>query len=320
MIDLRMIQHALAVARFGNFRMAAESLYLTQPTLSRSIQSLEEALGVKLFDRGKKRVEPTPLGRIFLARAEEVMKGASELKREVALARGLEIGHFEIGSGAVAAELLMGKALGQLSQRYPHLYMHITVDDFAALTNLLRAGQIELFVAESSELKKVSDFLVTPLHDLKFYFFCRRGHPLLDRLPNLTLRECLEYPFVMTKLPRRAKESIAETCGLKKYSNDLRELPIIRCDYVAMIKALVAHSNAVALLLLPMIERELKSGEFVLLPCDFPEQKTHLGIVQLWGRTLSPPAEVFINLLRELGAELARKDLELRKTVFHEIG
>jgi DNA-binding transcriptional LysR family regulator len=320
MIDIRTIQHALAVARFGNFRKAAESLYLTQPTLTRSIQALEETLGVKLFDRGRKKVEPTPLGLIFLSRAEKIIKATAELKREIDLARGLEIGNLEIGSGVGPAELLMGTAVGRLSQRYPQLYIHVTVDDFLVLTNLLQSGQIELFVAETSELEISSDFLVTPLNVLRAYLFCRRGHPLLDRLPHLTLKETLEYPLVMTRLPRRAVDSIAEMCGIKNHSDDLRELPIIRCDYVAMGKAIVASSNAVAFILLPMIERELKSGEFVLLPVDFPELKTHYGVVQLRDRTLSPPTEVFITLIQELDTELARKDKELRETMFSKIG
>jgi DNA-binding transcriptional LysR family regulator len=320
MVEIRTIQHALAVARFSNFRKAAESLFLTQPTLTRSIQALEESLGVKIFDRGKKQVEPTPLGRVFLARAEEIIQAAVELKREIDLARGLEIGRLEIGSGVGPAELHMGEAMGRLSQRYPHLYMHVTVDDFSVLTKFLQSGQIELFVAETSEVEKAADFLVTPLNVLKIYFFCRRGHPLLERLPDLTLKKTLEYPLVMTKLPRRAVDSIAETCGMKKPHEDVRELPIIKCDYVAMAKALVASSNAVALILLPMIERELRSGEFVLLPVDFPELKTHYGVVKLRGRTLSPPAEAFIALLQEIDAEIAKKDQELRQAVFPKIG
>jgi DNA-binding transcriptional LysR family regulator len=320
MIEIRTIRHALAVAKYRNFRKAAESLYLTQPTLTRSIQGLEESLGAKLFDRGKKKVEPTPLGRIFLARAEEIMLAASEMKRELDLARGIEIGQLEIGSGVGPAELLMGTAIGRLSQRYPHLYIHVTVDDFSVLSNLLQAGQLELFLAETSEAEMAPDFLVTPLNVLKAYLFCRQGHPLLDRLPHLTLKETLEYPLVMTKLPRRVTDSIAEACGIKNHSNNLRELPIIKCDYVPMAKAIVASSNAVAFILLPMIAQELKSGEFVLLPVDFPELKTHYGVVQLRDRTLSPPAEVFIALLQELDAELARKDQELREILFPLVG
>ena len=318
MIEIRTIRHALAVAKYGNFRKAAESVYLTQPTLTRSIQALEESLGVKLFDRGKKKVEPTPLGRIFLRRAEEIILAASELKREIDLARGMEIGHLEIGSGVGPAELLMGTAMGRLSQRYPHLYMHVTVNDFSVLTHLLQSGQIELFVAETSEVEIAPDFLVTPLGVLKAYLFCRREHPLLERLPHLTLNETLGYPLVFTKLPRRVVDSIAEACGIKNHSGDLKELPIIKCDYVSMAKAIVASSNAVAFMLLPMIEQELKSGEFVLLPVDFPELKTHSGVVQLRDRTLSPPAGVLIALLQEVDAELARKDQELRRS--HSLG
>src|SRR3974390_984559 len=150
MIDLRTIKYALAVAEHRGFRKAAEALFITQPTLSRAIQDLEEALETKLFDRGKRQVEPTPLGRVFLSRAEEVLRAASDLKREIDLARGLETGHMEIGSGVGPAELHMGTALGRLCQRYPHLKIAIEVDDYAALTPLLQSGRIALFLAATS--------------------------------------------------------------------------------------------------------------------------------------------------------------------------
>jgi DNA-binding transcriptional LysR family regulator len=316
MIELRNIKYALAVAKYRGFRKAAEALFLTQPTLSRNIQELEETLGIKLFDRGKRQVEPTPLGRIFLARAEEVLQAASDLKREIDLARGLEIGHLEIGSGIGPAELHMGTAVGRLSQRHPHLNIHVEVNDYAVLTRLLQAGQIELFVAETSEVELSPDLLVTPLNVLKAYLFCRRGYPLLDRLPHLTLLEVLEYPLFMTKLPRRALDSIAETCGFQKHPDWLKKLPIIKCDYAKIGKVTVASSDAVAFVLLPIIERELRSGEFVILPVEFPELKTHYGIVQRRDRTLSPGAEVFITLLHEVDAELGRTDQELKKELF----
>lgn len=91
------------------------------------------------------------------------------------------------------------------------------MNDCATLTNLLQSGRIELFVAETSEVELTADLLVTPLHVLKIHLFCRRGHPLLDRLSQLTLKEVLEgYPSIMTKLPRRMLDSIAETCGFQK--------------------------------------------------------------------------------------------------------
>jgi DNA-binding transcriptional LysR family regulator len=316
MIELRTIKYSLAVAKYRGFRKAAEALFVTQPTLTRNIQNLEEALGIKLFDRGKRQVEPTPLGRIFLARAEEIFRGVSDLKREIDLAQGLEIGRLEIGSGVGPAELHLGIALGRLSQRCPHLYIQAEVNDYEVLTRLLSSGQIEFFLAETSEAELSPDFLVTPFNELKIYLYCRCGHPMLDRLPHLTLKEVLQYPLIMTKLPRRVLDSIAETLGIQKHPEWLKKLPIIKCDYVKIAKDVVASSNAVSFILLPMIEQELKAGEFVLLPVDFPELKTHYGIVQKRGRSLSPAAEMFIKILKEVDVEIYRIEQGLKKEFF----
>jgi DNA-binding transcriptional LysR family regulator len=316
MIELRTIKYALAVAEYQGFRKAAQALFITQPALTRAIQSLEESLGTKLFDRGKRQVEPTPLGKIFLARAEEVLRSVANLRREMDLAQGLATGHLEIGSGVGPAELHMGTAVGRFCRRHPLIKLTIEVDDFGALTRRLQAGGLDLFVAETSEVEWSSEFLVTPLMVLKVYLFCRQGHPLLDRLPHLTLPEVLAYPLVMTKLPRRGLDSIAATCGFEKPSDWLKKLPVIKIDYVKIGLEAVAASNAVAFILLPMIARELKAGEFVLLPVDFPEAKTHYGIVQMRDRTPSPAAEAFIALLQEVDAEIYRTEQELRKEFF----
>ena len=115
MIELRTMKYALAVAQYGGFRKAAAALFLTQQILTRAIQDLEETLGTKIFDRGKRKVEPTPLGRLFLVRAEEILQSAHDLEREIDLARSLEIGHLEIGSSVGPADLHMGTTVGRLS-------------------------------------------------------------------------------------------------------------------------------------------------------------------------------------------------------------
>ncbi|MBK9703489.1 MAG: LysR family transcriptional regulator [Betaproteobacteria bacterium] len=68
-IELRLLRHAIALGKHRNFARAAEALNLTQPTLSRSIATLEEALGVVLFDRSHKGVTPTPFGRVLPSRS-----------------------------------------------------------------------------------------------------------------------------------------------------------------------------------------------------------------------------------------------------------
>lgn len=73
-IELRLLRHALALARHGNFARAAGALNLTQPSMSRSIAALESLLGVPLFDRTNKGITPTAFGRILLECGEAVLQ------------------------------------------------------------------------------------------------------------------------------------------------------------------------------------------------------------------------------------------------------
>ena len=74
MLELRLLRHALALSQFRNFARAAEALDMAQPTLSRSIAALESGLGVRLFDRGRKGLEPTAFGRVLLERGEALLR------------------------------------------------------------------------------------------------------------------------------------------------------------------------------------------------------------------------------------------------------
>ena len=76
-ITLRQLQHASALARHGSFREAAADMHITQPALTRSIQTLESSLGVSLFDRQTNGVEVSRAGEVLLRRAEGVLESAA---------------------------------------------------------------------------------------------------------------------------------------------------------------------------------------------------------------------------------------------------
>jgi hypothetical protein len=114
-IELRLIRHAIAVGQHGNFARAAEALHLTQPSLSRSIASLEDQLGVPLFDRTPKGVTPTPFGRVLLERGETVLRREADLRREIALLAGLETGSLVISAAPYMDEVLIARAIGRMA-------------------------------------------------------------------------------------------------------------------------------------------------------------------------------------------------------------
>ena len=120
-IELRLIRHAIAVGQHGNFARAAEALHLTQPSLSRSIAALEDALGVPLFDRTPKGVTPTAFGRVLLERGEIVLRREADLRREIALLAGLETGTLVVSAAPYMNETLIARAIGRIAAAHPRL-------------------------------------------------------------------------------------------------------------------------------------------------------------------------------------------------------
>src|SRR5690242_17041633 len=101
-MDLKRIRYAIALADEQNFVRAAEKLHVSQPALSRSIQVLEDELGLLLFDRGNRAVTATKVGEVFLEHVRRVSHQVRTLELEMAQLRSGEIGQVAFGVGPSA--------------------------------------------------------------------------------------------------------------------------------------------------------------------------------------------------------------------------
>ena len=118
-MQLRKLNHLLALADQGSFGRAAQAVHLSQPALSRSIESLEEDLGATLVNRAYGQVRLTAAGELVLVRARHLLADAQQIKRDVQLLQGLAMGQLQVGLGPFAAAMLGQPALSQLIQRHP---------------------------------------------------------------------------------------------------------------------------------------------------------------------------------------------------------
>src|SRR5215470_4001445 len=96
---IRRLEMALALDTHRNFQRAARALGVSQPALTRALQTLEKEFGARLFERGKAECEPTAFGRIVLARARRIVSEVAEARREIDLLHGLETGEFRVAIG-----------------------------------------------------------------------------------------------------------------------------------------------------------------------------------------------------------------------------
>lgn len=296
-VTTQRLKHAVALAQHRNFARAAESLHITQPALSRSIQALERSLGASLFDRNPKAVEPTVFGELVISSASEILHSVSEMQRNVDLLRGCAIGEVVLGAGPAVADGLIGDAIGRLSNAHPRIKVTLRIDSWEVLTESLHGRSIEFFVGEFTEALADPALEVTQLSPRQLLFFARAGHPLAEKT-SLSLSQLHRYPLAGPRIPPRFESLLRNGNEGAAWWGDHPEIPpAIQCESFTVLKTIVTASDAVSAAPSTVIADEVRKGLLTPLQVRLPDLHTQFGIVKLRHRRLSPAAEALIEQL-----------------------
>ena len=133
-MEIRVLKYFLTVVREEGINRAAEVLHITQPTLSRQLSGLEEEIGVKLFERGARKITLTREGMLLRRRAEEILSLVQKTEEELTEQEELVDGKIVIGSGELAAVWILPDLIGAFSEKYPL----VTFDLFTANADLVK--------------------------------------------------------------------------------------------------------------------------------------------------------------------------------------
>ncbi len=145
-MELRVLNYFLAVAREQSIIRAAESLHLSQPTLSTQIRNMEEELGKQLLIRGTKgsrKVTLTEEGMILKKRAEEILNLVDKTEKEITLSDRVIVGDVYIGAGETDAVRLLAKAAKKIQSVYPNIHYHISSGNAEFVLDQLDKGLID---------------------------------------------------------------------------------------------------------------------------------------------------------------------------------
>jgi len=144
-MDLRQLEHVVAVAEERHFTRAARRLNIVQSGLSASVRALEEELGAPLFQRSTRRVEMTTAGRTFVAEARRVLAAARGAREAVAAVQGLRRGQLRIGTiQSLAPFVDLPALIGRFHRAHPGVEIELAQGGSAQLIDKVRDGQVDL--------------------------------------------------------------------------------------------------------------------------------------------------------------------------------
>lgn len=149
-MELRQLTYVLAVADTGSFTAAARRCHISQSALSTQIAQLEGELGVRLFDRTTRRVEPTEIGEQFMATACRIVELADGLRAAMSAHTAESLSALRVGSTQSATRLLdLPAALGSLRRQHPQVRITMTAGPSTELINGVADGSLDIALAGS---------------------------------------------------------------------------------------------------------------------------------------------------------------------------
>ncbi len=226
-MELRVLQYFLAVAREQSISGAAESLHLSQPTLSTQLKAMEEELGKQLFIRGTKgsrKLTLTEEGMILRKRAEEILSLVKKTEQEIVHSDETIVGDIYIGTGETDIVRLMAKAAKKIQERYPEIHYHISSGNAEYVLEYLDKGLIDFGLIYSSVDPLKYESIPIPIKD-KWGVLMRRDCPLAQKAsvrpedlwdkPLIVSHQKSDNPYILNWMHRElSKLNIVATYNL----------------------------------------------------------------------------------------------------------
>jgi DNA-binding transcriptional LysR family regulator len=304
-IKLRDLHILLVVVRRGSMAKAATELAISQPAVSRAIADMEHALGLRLLDRDRNGIEPTPYGRALVKRGTTIFDELTQGLQELEFLADPTIGQLRIGSSESVAAGLLPAVIDRFARRHPGIRLNVAQTVLStAHYRELRDRSIDLLLGWIPTPFAEEDLVVeTMLSDPRVVVVGRQSK--WARSSKLSLADLADEAWILPPpdtFPGSATADLFRESGLSMPRTPLTTLSIHLCCRLA------ASGHFVTLLPSSIVRFSGRDLSLKVLPVKLPRTSiVSVAIVTLKNRTLSPAAQIFIDCVREVSKSMAGK-------------
>jgi DNA-binding transcriptional LysR family regulator len=295
-MDIRQLEYFVQAARLNSFSRAAESLYITQPTISKMIRNLEIELGADLFYREGKSIRLTDAGELLLVKAQNIVESFTSLSSELDSLRNLKQGHIRIGLPPMVGASFFPAVIGEFHRRYPEVTIRLHEDGAKKVEDDVESGLLDIGA------------IVLPVNRAKFHCFTfveeklqllvPAGHRL-DGAQNVPLKELAEEEFVLFREDFALHDRIISECVKAGFQPKV----VYESSQWDLISRMVAAGMGIALLP-ETICRDMDRSRIAVIPLTEPVIPWQLGMIWRRDRYLSFAAREWIAFAMKVLGEL----------------
>ncbi|WP_018661323.1 cidABC operon transcriptional activator CidR [Heyndrickxia acidiproducens] len=240
-MDIQHLRYFVSVAIHGSFTKAAEELYVSQPTISKMIKSIEDELGIQLFNRSGKTVVLTDTGKAVFIQAQKTLKSFQQLTDEINDVVTLKKGTIRIGLPPMIGSRYFPRVIDEFHKTYPHIKIQLVEDVTKKVVHDVENGTLDLGAVVMPVDNELFDHF-SFVHD-QLVLLLHPSHPLASR-DSVTLSQLKEEEFIFFHKDFALHDQIIQDCLRLGFKPNI----IYESTQWDLISELVASNLGIALL------------------------------------------------------------------------
>ncbi|NYU09726.1 LysR family transcriptional regulator [Enterobacteriaceae bacterium CCUG 67584] len=293
-IRLRHLHTFVAVAQQGTLGRAAETLNLSQPALSKTLNELEQLTGTRLFERGRLGAQLTLMGEQFLTHAVKVLDALNTAGQSLTWRNDVVPDVVRIGALPTAALGILPAVIGQFHKQQRNITLQVATMNNTMLLAGLKSGELDLGIGRMSDPELMSGLNYELLFLESLKLVVRPRHPILN--DTVTLSRVMEWPVVVSPkgtVPRQNAETLLQTQGCKLPPGCIETLS------ASLSRQLTVDYDYVWFVPSGAVKEDLRQGTLVALPVTTPGPGEPIGVLTRVDAPLSAATQTLLSAIRK---------------------
>jgi DNA-binding transcriptional LysR family regulator len=296
MINFNQLRIFYQTAKYQSCTIAAEKLFISQPSVTAQVKAFEDFCNLKLFRKMGREIHLTDEGKSLYEYARRVFEYEKEIEDAIADMRVLRKGVLRLGTTKTYARSYMPLLISKFWQSYPNIKIHLNEGSSLQMANSLLDFQSEIVIV--AKIEEDSQVCFVPFCQEDIVVLVSPDHHLAKR-NSITMAELAKEPIIMKEPGSGTRRALDEAFASKGVVPNI----LMEINNTFFIKQVTLRGDGISFLVRAAVTTELEEGKLVTIPIEDCQILAGVSIAYLRNRHLSRPAQAFLDILGELSSD-----------------